>query len=136
MGEQQSDDVALVRRGLELWNGGDWDAAIAELDPEVEWVTDEVVAGLGFERTYSGREGVRRFWHAWVEMWESMKVDVEDLIDRGDDVIALVHFRARARAGLEVDQPVAFRFILREGKVYRFQAWWDRAEARRELGLQ
>jgi ketosteroid isomerase-like protein len=47
----------------------------------------------------------------------------------------LVRWRATSNAGIELDQPVAFRFLTRDERVIRFISYWDRAEAFKALGL-
>lgn len=120
-----SNRIALVERGLRLWNSRDFDDALADLDPEIVWETSGVVPGL--ERVYHGHEGVMRFWRAWTEAWDEIQVSTEEVRERGDDVFVFARFKARGRDGVEVDQPVAFRFTSSDNQlVTRFQAYWDR----------
>ena len=120
-----STNVARVQRGLDLWNEGEWEAALEDLDPEIEWWTSGAVPGV--EDVYRGHEGVRRFWRTWTETWESIRIEVEQIYERGDEVFVYARFIARARDGLEVDQPVAFEFGSGgSGLVTRFRSYWNR----------
>jgi len=117
--------TAVVERGIRLWNSGDWEAAVRDLDPEVVWRTSGVVPGL--EQEYHGHQGVMRFWRSWAEAWDEIRIETEQMIERDDDVLVFARFRARARDGMEVDQPVAFQFTSSEtGLLVRFQAYWNR----------
>jgi ketosteroid isomerase-like protein len=118
--------LADVRRGIELWNAGDWGAALEQIDPDVEWRTSEDLPG--FDPVYHGHAGVRRFWAAWVETWESMRIDIEQMSARDADIWVLARFQARGRDGLEVDQPVAFQFTAdrESGLLRRFTSYWNR----------
>jgi ketosteroid isomerase-like protein len=42
---------------------------------------------------------------------------------------------ATGHAGIEVDQRVAFRFLIRDERVIRFISYWERAAAFEALGL-
>jgi ketosteroid isomerase-like protein len=117
--------VALVQRGISLWNQRDFAAALEDLDPDIEWRTSGVVPGI--EEVYLGHEGVTRFWKTWTETWEDIQIDTEELVERDKDVFVFARFRARGRDGLEVDQPVAFQFTSGDvGLLTRFQAYWNR----------
>ena len=117
--------MALVQRGISRWNKREFEAALEDLDPDIEWRTSGVVPGI--EQLYTGHEGVRRFWDAWTETWEDIQIDIEELVERGEDVFVFARFRARGRDGLEMDQPVAFRFTSSDvGLLTRFQAYWNR----------
>jgi ketosteroid isomerase-like protein len=119
-------NVAIVLRGIEDWNAGNWEAALEDLEPDVEWHTSGDIPG--FDPVYHGHDGVRRFWKAWTETWESIRIEIEEVVDRGDDVFLLARFRARGRDGLEVDQPVGFRFTTHagSGRLERFESFWNR----------
>lgn len=120
--------VALVQRGIAAWNARDWAAALADIDPGVEWHTSGVVPGL--DEVYYGHDGVMRFWRGFTEIWDDIQIDTEELLERDGSLIVLARFRARGRDGLEVDQPVAFRFTENEvGLLTRFDAYWDRSNA-------
>jgi ketosteroid isomerase-like protein len=122
-------NIAVVRKAADAWNKRDWTTALGTIDPQVEWRNSGVVPGI--EDVYHGHEGVLRFWDAWIETWDDMQIDFEEFVERGeDDVIALARFRARGRDGLEVDQPVAFHFVIGpDGLLKRFQSYWNRDDA-------
>ena len=50
-------------------------------------------------------------------------------------LLVLVRWRATSNAGIELDQPVAFRFEIDDEQVTRFTSYWNRAEAFEALGL-
>jgi ketosteroid isomerase-like protein len=114
-----------VQRGICLWNKGDWDAAVEDFDPQIEWRTSGAVPGL--DQVYTGHAGVRRFWKAWTELWDEIRIDVEEMVERPEHVLVLARFQARGRDGVEVDQPVGFQFTTSDvGLLTRFQAYWNR----------
>jgi ketosteroid isomerase-like protein len=59
------------------------------------------------------------------------------MIDLGDRVLVLESHIARARtSGVEVRHELAHMLTLRDGKIVRWEAYWDRAEAMRVAGLE
>jgi ketosteroid isomerase-like protein len=120
-----SSGIALIERDIERWNSGDWDAVLADLEPDIEWHTSGDIPG--FDEVYYGHEGVRRFWVGWTEAWASMRVEIEDMVERSRDLFVYARFVAVGREGMEVDQPVAFLFTFGEsGLLSRFQSFWNR----------
>jgi ketosteroid isomerase-like protein len=123
-----SSALALVQRGIARWNAGDYEGALEDLEPDIEWHTSGDIPG--FDPVYRGHDGVRRFWRAWTEAWESMTADIEEVFVRDVDILLYARFRARGRGGLEVDQPVAFLFTPGpSGRLRRFEAFWNRDDA-------
>jgi ketosteroid isomerase-like protein len=117
--------VALVQKGISLWNKRDWEAALEDLHPQIEWRTSGVVPGI--DQVYTGHEGAMRFWTTWTELWDEIRIDIEQMTERDDDVLVLARFQARGRDGVEVDQPVAFEFTSNDvGLLTRFKSYWNR----------
>jgi ketosteroid isomerase-like protein len=139
------ENVERVRWGYEAWNRRDFDQLLEFADPEIEWrpvsvsgetSTEDFARIPGVDAVYHGHEGVRRFWETFIEPWEQVAVDVEELRDSGDCVVAFVRFRALARNGLKVDVFNGQVFTFRGSKVVRFEAFADRAEALEAAGLR
>ena len=126
-------DEELVRTALEHWNRSDWEAVLRYLDPDVEWRT--ATALLDLPQHSRGHDGVRAFWQTWASGWTNIRVDTEEFIPAGDELLVLVRWRATSHAGIELDQPVAFRFRIRDERVTRFISYWERADAFEALGL-
>jgi ketosteroid isomerase-like protein len=120
-------NVEIVRSAFAAWNRGDLDAALQAYAPEVEFR----LAGSfpDFETAYYGPDGVRNFWQQFRAPWEEIFLDIEELIDCGEHVIVLFHFRAKGRDGIEVQRPFAQRYTTRGGWVVRIEnfAGWDQA---------
>ena len=65
------------------------------------------------ESVQSGPEGFRGAWTDWLEPWESYRIYYDDMVDRGDRVIALVRLRGvtrRDRVEMEHEAAGVFRF--------------------------
>jgi ketosteroid isomerase-like protein len=126
-------DEELVRTAFEHWNRSDWEAALRYVDPDVEWRTSAPLVDL--PSLSRGHDGVRAFWQGWATSWTRIRLDAEEFIPAGDELLVLVRWRATSQAGIEVDQRVAFRFLIRDDRVTRFISYWERADAFEALGL-
>ena len=131
---RQTSDEQRVREGIDAWNRGDWEAALAMLSPDVVWTIAQPLFDM--PEVSHGREGAMAFWRKWAEIWEHIHVEIEDIAPFDDGIAAFVRWRARGRDGVEVDQPVVFAFTIEDGLTTRFTGYWDRGEAVEALGLE
>lgn len=92
------ENVAAIRRGIEAYVASDWEAWVAEFDPEITW---EETPGLGPDPAiYRGVEEVRTAVSSWLEMWVDYDFEARQYIDAGDDVVVLAIERGRSRTGV------------------------------------
>jgi ketosteroid isomerase-like protein len=127
----ESDAIRSIRRGYEAFNRGDFDAAVAEMHPEVEWQRAEWAP----ETTpLKGVEAVR----AWMtpDIFEDQKVELEEVIENGDRVFVQGIFSGRATgSGIEISNRGWHVWTVRDGRGQRIQFFQDRAEALAAAGL-
>jgi ketosteroid isomerase-like protein len=132
------ENVEIVRQVYDAATRRDAATVLALYDPEVELDNTrlQIVGGAG--GVYHGHDGLRSFFGAWHEAWESTEYDYDELIDAGGEhVISVVTRRARGRAsGAEVELRVALVWTLREGKVIRVAWYPTREEALEAAGLE
>jgi uncharacterized protein len=130
-------NVEIVRQVHDAATRRDAAAVFALYDPEVELDPSRVqIAGFAGQGVYRGHEGLRRFFREWHEAWENVEYDFEELIDAGDQVIAVVTRRARGRAsGADVEWRLALVWTLRAGRVSRLAWFPTRAAAAEAVGL-
>src|SRR5436190_11384435 len=103
-------------------------------DVEIVW-PPTFVAGEGVR--FVGLEGLRAAWLDWLEPWESYRVEVEDVIDAGDDAVVLVRdFGRRAGMTAEVSVVGGAVWTLRDGRVARVAFYLNRSEALKAVGLE
>jgi len=118
---------------LEAWRRGDVDLAL--LDPEVTYEDYDLPDHAG--ETYHGPVGVLEAMESWSEPYEEMTNELQRIVGSGDCLVAIHRFRARARhTGIEFDQPTAYVYTFRDGKIIRIQGFWDPAEALAVAGLE
>jgi ketosteroid isomerase-like protein len=106
--------------------------AIPQLfDPEVVWEEDPQRAD---RRAYRGHAGVQASFERWLEQWDEYSVELLELEDHGDRVLAIVRETGRGRAsGADVSAINHAVFTFHDGKVVRYQEFYDEAEARAAL---
>jgi uncharacterized protein len=123
-----SANADLVRRGYEAWNRGDVEAVLAFLDPEIKW---EGYTHIPESGALSGREEVKAWIERFLEAWEELDIEVTDLIEDEDRVVALVRFRALGKeSGVEVEGGVdAHVWTVRDGKAVAVRLYQGTREA-------
>ena len=84
-----------------------------------------------------GRESVGQTFARFDETWEEHRSDLEDIrVIDAERVLLLSRDHFRGRDGIKITQSSGTVFTLREGKVVRMQAFWERENALRAAGLQ
>jgi ketosteroid isomerase-like protein len=108
----------------EGWTVGAWrrgEADLSLIDPEVVYEDNNLPDHIG--EAYRGHEGVIRAAERWTEPFESMAVELERVIDLGDELVSFHRWRARfLHTGIEIDEPLAYRWRFRDGKVIYFRS--------------
>src|SRR4051812_24608239 len=127
------ENVEIVRRMHDAYARGDLQMALSFFDPEVKLSTPARQPGAG---TYHGHEGVRRATAVWVGAWEDFRINVEELTELGEHVLARLHEHGRGKgSGVEVDRHLFQLFTLRGDKIVRLRMYEDQAEALEAAGL-
>ena len=129
------ENVELVRRAYEAFNRGDPEGMVADAAPEFEYVTTGAIPGAGGE--YGGTEQFRQFVDRWWGEFHEPRVEVQELIDAGDQVLASLTFRGRGKqSGVETNWGLWQLWTLRDGKAVHGQGFTSRAEALEAAGLE
>src|SRR5919197_1215551 len=127
-------NVEIVRAIYEAWAKHGLEAGLRYLDPDVEWDMSRRLVDPG---VYRGPEGVRRYVRGVREAYSGMGYELEEVLDAGDKVVALLVFRGEGRAsGAAVQARIANLWTLRDRKVIRMQYFGDREEALAAAGLR
>ena len=120
-------NAEIVRAAYDAINRGDMRGFLRSLDREIEWRGAE--HGTDPD-TYTGHEGVDRYYRTRLDVWDELKQEPEELIEAGDCVVAVVRTRTRGKAsGIALEERSAHLWELREGKVVRFEAYDDLDDA-------
>jgi ketosteroid isomerase-like protein len=132
------ENVELVRRFIETFNGGDLEGAIALVDPPPE--SEFMPGDIGPEpaTVYRGPEGMSRASEMFWGEFDDPQIELHELIDAGEQVIVSATFRGRGKhSGAETSWgPLWGVFTMREGRMIRWQRFGtDRDEALEAAGL-
>src|SRR6188472_2883531 len=79
------ENIDTVRRVYDAYAAGDFELALSCFDPEVEFSQPADEPGAG---TYHGHEGIVEAMTKWTGAWLDYRVDVDQLADLGDHVLA------------------------------------------------
>jgi ketosteroid isomerase-like protein len=128
------ENVEIVRRMYDAWQDGDYEAALAYFDPEVEWSEPPDNPGA---RTWHGHEGVNGAVATWVGAWESFRHELRELIDCGDDRVLVAGWQTgRGKgSGVEISEENFSVYTVRDGKIVSQRMFRHRAEALEAAGL-
>ena len=125
----------MVRRVFGSINRGDVDGALesAADDFEMDWLNS-----IGpLKGVYRGRREVEKAWRSFLEAWDSLSWDPEEIIDVDESrVIAVNHVRMRGRdSGVDVDAAGAQLWTIGDGKIRSLKLYQSKAEALEAAGL-
>jgi ketosteroid isomerase-like protein len=109
----------------------DEDAFRRTLHPEIEWRPfDENRMPL------HGVEAAVRNRNAWLETWDEHQLDIDEVVEDGDDVVVLIHIAARGRgSGATANVRFYAQIKVRNGKIAYIYDHEDRATAIRAAGI-
>jgi ketosteroid isomerase-like protein len=95
------------------------------LHPEIVW--------FPFEDNHipsHGIEGALRIRSHWLDSWDEMEAEVEEVVGDADSVIATVHVVAQGKtSGVKVDVRLYFHFKKRDEKIVYVYEHQDKATA-------
>lgn len=134
----QPNDVDLVKV---FRSAGAAEALMAGAD-DVPISPDAVIEFVGGEGAlerggYRGVEGLVEGWRVWLEGWDSQVMQLEELIDAGEQVVALVRIKGRTtRHGVEVEHAPAAVWTIEDGTVVGISFYLDRDQAFEAAGLE
>jgi len=121
----------LVRRAYAALAKRDFEALAKLAAPDFELDVTERVFNPA---TYRGEDGLRQFLAEVDELWESMDLNVERLVERGDDVLALLLVDIKGRgSGLLLQDRIAQHWTARDGKLVRMRVRADQDTALAEF---
>jgi ketosteroid isomerase-like protein len=129
-------NVEIVRRVSDAFAAGDLDTVIALVSPEIEWDFSHVDTWLE-EQVYHGYDGIAEFFSKWLGEWDDYRFEVEDIIDAGDRVVAIVRDEGRGKSsGIKLERRHAEVWTVHDGKVIRIEPYDHKSEALAAVGLE
>ena len=102
--------------------------------PDINWRAAE--GALDDVGLMEGPDALRDYYRQWEETFEKVRMELEELIDAGDQVVALVRSIGRMKdSDAEVDIRYAIVFTTRDGKIATGREYFTRKEALEAAGL-
>jgi len=119
--------VKLVANAYAAFSRGDNDAALSYYDRDVEFSQPADEPGGG---TYHGIDGVVEAFRNWLAPWDEYRVDLEEITDRGEHVLARTRHHMHGKAsGIEVEKVIFQLWTVRHGRIVRVRMYYDEAQA-------
>jgi ketosteroid isomerase-like protein len=98
------DDVELVRRAYEAYSRGDLAAAASAYSKDTVWDVSRFRPDV---ETHSGQEELAKNIGSWRETWSEHSFSLEQAVDAGDCVVAVINESGRGKAS---GAPVTIRY--------------------------
>jgi ketosteroid isomerase-like protein len=120
------DNVDKTREYIEAYNRRDFDAALQDCDPDVEWVLPEHQSSDSGVGPYQ----IRRFWEGLDDTWDELRLDPQEFVDGGDRVAVRLRYYGRSRSGLELETEMYHQITtFRDGVMVRIEyvTSWEQA---------
>jgi ketosteroid isomerase-like protein len=127
------ENVEIVRRMVEAFNSDHRRDAISLFHPEVEF-RSVFVEG----KTYVGHAGMSQYGADLQAAWENWHSEDDRFVAAGDGrVVWLYRIVGQGKgSSVPVDQAVAIVWTLRDGLIWRGQAYLDHEAALKAVGLE
>ena len=125
--------VEVVRRVYAAFAARDWEALADLCHPDLDYETLGVAPGRlrGFGR-------VTDFFDAWAGLYGEFRVEAEEVVEAGEQVVSIERHSARGLKGSEAEGTVghsfACLFTFRDGKVSQVKEYATREEALEAVG--
>ena len=125
--------VETVRKIYEEWGKGNFRAGTELYDPEIVLVQGE---GFPERGSYAGMEGVRRYMRIFLDAWEQITIEADELTGAGDTVVADVIQRGVGKeSGAQPELRYFQVWTFRGENVIRLDVIRDRADAFAAAGI-
>jgi ketosteroid isomerase-like protein len=138
------ENVENLRAFLETWSREGWTLEawqqgevidLSLLDPDVTYGDTTLPDHIG--ETYRGHEGVIRATERWIEPYESLLIELEQIVGAGDRLVSIHRVWGKARhTGIEEEGRMAYLWTFREGKVIDFRSFRDPDQALKAVRLK
>ena len=120
-------NVDKARDYIDAYNRRDFDAAVADFDPRVEWILPERQSSDSCQ----GPGAIRRFWEGLDETFDELRLIPQEWVDAGDRVATrLRHYGRGKGSGIELDEELYHQVAtFEDGKMVRIEYFADWSEA-------
>ena len=127
------ENLVLLAQVGEAFNREGWEGFLPFVHPEFEFHEPPEQPGA---TVFHGPEAARKGWARWAEGWTEQHSEPQDVRELPDGrMLVLTRERMRGRDGIRVEQDCGHVVTFRDGKILRWESYWDRANALRAAGL-
>ena len=131
------ENVEIVRAVFAAWNAGDMEALLADVHPELVY---HPRADEPDPSPHVGRDAFERLVRGFVDSFSEVTLEVLELIDAGDHVIAstvlhVVLHGQESASGAGVSDTFVFVYKLRDGLAVEAWEYRTKEEALEAVGL-
>ena len=111
-------------------NRRDFEAVLMGWDPGSEYHPSGDLLPPALEPAFYGHDGYRQLWRYWLDAFEDIRWDPDEVIDFADKFLVKARQRGPGSgSGVEVSEPVFQLFTIRRGLVVRQEDFLDRSRA-------
>jgi ketosteroid isomerase-like protein len=128
------DNVEIVRDAIEAANGQDWDLAFKDFTPSFQWDNSRAI-GADNRGVFSLSE-TRKWLEESSRLWESVRVEIDEMIPIGEHVVVPHTMHLRGRDGIEAQARTTWLFTVRNGKIEHNCLYQEREQALEAAGLE
>ena len=130
------ENVEIVRREYVAFAAHDWQGLAEIWHPDIEYETFESAPDAG---TYRGLDEATRLFDSWRKTFPEFRVEVEEIIEVGDRVVAVERWGGRGMGGSDAETWLEHSFArvitFKDGRIWRVKEYRTVEEALKAAGL-
>jgi ketosteroid isomerase-like protein len=121
------ENVDKTRHFIDAYNRRDFGAAVADFDPEIDWV---LPAMQGFDSCV-GPDQIILFWQGLDETMDELRLNAQEFVDAGERVAVRLRYYGRGKgSGVEIETEMYHQVAtFRDGTIVRMEYFTDWAQA-------
>jgi ketosteroid isomerase-like protein len=128
------ENVEVLRQYFPAYDRNGVDGLAEFWHPDINWRAAE--GALDDVGLMEGPAAIRDYLRQWEETFEDVRIEVEELIDAGDQVVAVVRGIGRMKdSDAEIDLRYAIVFTIRDGKIATGRECFTREQTLEASGL-
>jgi ketosteroid isomerase-like protein len=128
------ENIQAVRRLYGAFNERGLAGLYDHWDPDIEW---HDVAELPDADVHRGRDAAARAFQHYLDIGGDFKVEVDEFIEAGDEVVAIWRYRAQgAGSGVPLDQEIGHVWLVKDQRLVRLRQFLSREKALEAAGLR
>jgi len=119
-----------VRHAYAAANRRDFELVLTGWDPRSEYRPSADLTPPDVEPVFHGHDGMRQLWRYWLDAFQDIRWDPQEILDFGDKILVTTEQRGHGSgSGVAVSEPVFQLFRFRRGLVFRQEDFLHRSKA-------